>query len=382
LEKESIINTFIQASVESAQQPKIIIETENRTWNILSQFHTLVSIPFGMGKSQLARRIPNSHYTSKFTLASMIGTITKDGEVIESALKNAANKVLTGDEAHRMSPSALDSLLNLLESGKDNRSLGYKAKTKIKIGTEKSGFMLSTTKTLNSIDIFARFSCILFAERIPSFMYGALLSRFASVLVKTSIDDAFLFIKGESILGQINQQTEYKKYKADQKIPKEEYLYFTNKYEDIIRKNKVQFKKDTHGYITRVAMNIIKLSAHFARVQNNGKITKEHIDTALDYTLPILKAIQAIQLTPMQLTILHMLTKGKMSQSEISKELQISKQAVNAHKKELEKSEYLDKTKNRFEFEDSDENNESCNNYMAPQEKDVKKIGDLIEFKL
>ena len=109
LNHKSIINRFIKASIESAPQPPICVELWNNT-EIISQFHTLIVIPFGMGKTSKAKQIPSGHILYNYSLPGMVGTINKDGELIESDLMNCKKGVLVIDEGHRMENSARDAL--------------------------------------------------------------------------------------------------------------------------------------------------------------------------------------------------------------------------------------------------------------------------------
>lgn len=321
---KSVITTFVQASVESAPQPAIIIhQNDKKSFEILSQFHTLIVIPFGMGKSSFADEIPNSYKTLDYSFASIIGTINQDGEIVDSALKNSAKKVLVIDEGHRIDSRAIDGILNLLASGKYNRTLGYKLKREIKEGSIAKGYLIESLKSLNGFDVYAMFSCVVFAEKVPKKFYGAFMSRFAPILIKTDLNDAFAFLRGNSKLFY-NIKEKFPVFKQKQEVSCEIYQKFIDEYEKMINEKQLTFKQDTHGYVVRAAANLVKLAAHFARVQNKGKVEWCHFEETLKYALPLIRSIQMMPLTPTQLTVLELITKAGYTQEQIAAEMNIS----------------------------------------------------------
>lgn len=309
-----ILETFITAAIESAPQKSILIPNHE----ILAQLHCLLIIPFGMGKSTISRSIPNSYLSLSHSLPAILGTINKEGELVDSALLNSRNKVLLLDEMHRLSSSSVDAMLNLLESGYYMRSLGYKIKNEIKCPytLEKDGYNIQVNESKNGFEIRTKFSCIGFAEWVPKHFEQALLSRFATIRMLTNKEMAFRISRGESLIDEIKLKT-FKVYKKSVNF-KDTYYDFIDAIEQRVNTLNIQFPDCQAGYYTRVNAHLIKLAAHFARMRGSLTVIKEDWEKTLDYIPILLYNLKSATLTPIQYKIYELALLGN-TQYNISK---------------------------------------------------------------
>lgn len=342
---KKMIQTLIRACVESAGQPEIICHQSNgKSFSLLSQFHILVTLPFGMGKSSLAKSIPNATISLGHTLPAIAGTINKTGQLIESTLLNSANKVFILDEAHRLDPKSVDALLSLLEQGFYTRCLGHKVAGDVKKGDfKKYGWSVETLPTLNAFTMKVRFSCLSFGERLPSFQRGAFLSRFFPVRYSTTIEDAFNFARGTEILG-IFEDFKFKNYKKP--------IHFRNytEYVDEVYERALPFFKmfrdEEGGYMVRTCTILAKLSAHFARMRGSEEeIEKQDYLEALKFLPIFLDNIKTAELTPQEYEIYNALEILGLNQAQVSDLLDIPEQNVSRTVDRLKKKGFFYVTK-------------------------------------
>ena len=325
-QEKSIIQILIKAGVESAGQPKIYFELFGRSY--ISQIHSMIIAPFGLGKSSLAEDVPRSHLLYKYSLPSMVGTINKDGDIIESELFNCKKKLLIIDEGHRMDNSARDALLNLLSNGYYSRSLGFKIKGITKsIGSIKSGFMVKPSKTRSGFELWAQFSCVYLCEWLPKRLHKAFLSRFIPFIISADFEDIYGFARGRKILGEPIKNFSFTEYKEPFTVPKDLHLAFIDKHEELVSPFKAQFPPDAGGYISRNILNLLKISCHFARMENRNNLLQEDIDKVIPLILPTMKSTLQIKLSPRQFEVLSLLNAG-YKQIEIAEELQVAQPVI------------------------------------------------------
>lgn len=326
IDEKSIIDILIKASIESAPQPKIYIELYDS--HIISQFHTMIIVPFGLGKTSKAMQIPNSHILYNYTFASMVGTINKDGDLIESDLMNACKKVLVIDEGHRLDDHAKDALLNLLSNGTYSRSLGYKIKQFTKqVGSVKKGFMIRPCKSGSSFDLYAQFSCVFFCEWLPKKFRQAFSSRFIPVILEANYDDVYDFARGISILGSKLNKFDFTIYKDEIRVPADLHDRFVLKHKELTTPFQKDFSNETMGYISRNIINLIKLACHFSRLRGRTVLEWLDFERVIPLIIPTMKWSLQTKLTLHQFKILSMLNHG-MSQKDISVDLGITEASV------------------------------------------------------
>jgi len=347
IEQVKLIATFIRASVESAGQLPFLIKHRNGTEHeIISQLHNLFVLPFGSGKSALASTIPNSHLSLNHTEPAIVGSISKEGTYVPSDLINAANGVYCMDEAHRLNKKAIDAMLSLLEDGHYNRSLGFALRAPVNEGNfKKEGWSVNSKKSLNSIDLKVRFSCIGFCERLTSFMMGAFLSRFVIFNVVLDDEDIFKLMQGKSILDAGRITKKFSRMKNQ--VIFDCYDNFIDEYKEFVMSRGLNnvFKQYEKGYISRIGAHLAKLSAHFCRMEGKTKVEPKHYRRALIFTPLLVKNLKETKLTPSQYQVYDAYFLRKMKQVEISLDLGVSPEYVSQTVGFLRRNGFIDITK-------------------------------------
>ncbi|MDD5059416.1 MAG: winged helix-turn-helix transcriptional regulator [Sideroxydans sp.] len=325
MSENKIVNMLIRASVESASQPPI----KTPFFTLRSQFHILIVMPFGTGKSSLAGHIPNSHTTLNYTLPAVVGTINKEGDYINSAVVNSANGVFIIDEGHRLTQGCINALLSLLEQGYYSRMLGYKIKNPKNDGDlSKLGWEVRPNNTGNGFDLWADFSCIWFGERIYEQHKGAFLSRFFPLMIAPKRNDVNDYLMGEEFLS-CDVKGKYKKYKNNCIMDKPTFIYLTKNF--ITKTDNFYFSDAEQGYRVRGRGQLIKLAGHFARLRGSLKINKQDCDRALLFADICMLNYQVVNLNPLEMKIFNLIRLGNMKQEEIAGMLNITQPVVSEY---------------------------------------------------
>lgn len=324
----SIINTLLNAVVESAPQPEIITPH----FNLLSQFHLLIAMPFSTGKSTITKALPNAKISLNYTLPSIVGTVTKEGDFVNSALKESVNGVFVMDEAHRLSPKSVDAMLSFLEQGYYSRNLGFKIKDAGKeFGEEGTGFHVKIEE--NGFKIWVRFSCLWLGERIYDFHKKAFLSRFFPLSILPTRDNIKTFMYGDSFL-DFKQRKKFKVFKKSCRMNKKVHDYLTTKWIEI--SDKFNFPQYDLGYLVRGKGQMIKLSAHFCRLRGKVNIIQKDCDKALKFAEICLMNYKLVQLTPLEIKVFSLVKCLGMGILETAKALNVTAPVVSEYVRKID----------------------------------------------
>lgn len=312
-----LIDDIISACVSSSKANKLtLVESNDKKFITRSQIHVTVLQPFGTGKTTdiIALSPKNSLELTSFTEAALLGTISKEGELNESALMNAGGKCLVIDEFHRLTTSARRAMLSLLETQKYNRSLGYKMIKPISIGKK----YFKCKGKGGTIEIEWRGSCLcagLFvARKKPDDQ--AWMSRYMFANYDVEIDDIFSLLKGEN-----KKKIRYKPY--EQGMVFEDYMTFLKRYEEVVKDIKFisRFEKFKQlGFISRNALDICRLAAFYSSANGNSTVT--NWEKALDLVPITLYNYISSTLSLREYQVLDLLKKGT-THSEIKQILGI-----------------------------------------------------------
>ncbi|MEM4483767.1 MAG: hypothetical protein QXS19_07610, partial [Candidatus Methanomethylicia archaeon] len=126
------IEDIIKYSVISSRAGRIITEDGYST---RLQLNVLIVSPFGSGKSTLFYYLEKAelgYVLNDYSLAGLIGTIKPNGLVIHGFVTKCAGSVMMIDEFQKFDKSSRDALLNIMESHKFTRTLGYIVSTQVK----------------------------------------------------------------------------------------------------------------------------------------------------------------------------------------------------------------------------------------------------------
>ncbi len=323
--RNEYIRTILSVAIESANKPEIILHEVGKTFKMRSQLHVLVVMPFGTGKSTLAKQIPNSYYLTDYTTPGMLGTINQEGDYVKGALINAANKVLVVDEGQKYNAPSFEAMKSMLEDQTASRSLGYSLKKPISLNHwNRDGYSVKSNKSENGFKFKCRFSSITFAEYLTPQMKDAWLSRQLFIFLRPTLDDVFELAKGmplldlntESLLLLINNQDPLFKKKP---LEFEGYLDFVKEYESKLLDTELgeHFNDDNQGSIARNIHDLSRIAAFYARLERSTKIVATHTERSFRFLMPSLYSIVASKLTKRELQVLERVNFTDLSKKEI-----------------------------------------------------------------
>ena len=259
----NIISEVLSACVSSAKaEPLKLDEGKHGMYRPRGQFHVMLLMPFGSGKSSglIGVKGKEVYNMGKANLPGIVGTIKKDGYYNPGAAELGAGKVWLHDECHNMTESGREAMLKLLEGEVASRNLGFKLRNKIK--KNKKYFKLYAND--GHMNVQSSFSCVssgLFAHRKRMNDF-AFISRYFPLKIRLTLREAFEASRGKKIFDvKPDYYTETPVF--------EDYLKFVDAYENIVlllkdsNRKLYDFLSENYGYIRR---NIVDFSRFFAWV--------------------------------------------------------------------------------------------------------------------
>jgi len=318
LTETDYISFILEASASSAKYG-VIMEKEEKGYHITrGNIHAMIVAPFGSGKTSSFLDIENAVYAFDITFPGLIGTISPDGEVIESSLMKAGGKVLIIDEFQMLGIDVKNAMNSLLEYPHFySRNLGYKIKTPVK----HRGKYYSIEAKGNELRVFAKFSCIAggtFVSRRNS-VAKAWFSRFIPIRFIPSLDYYEKLSRGEKII-----RIKPKIVEADFRFPT--YLDFHKAYWETLKKldayKYFERNPEEAGYTVRLLQDIARLSCFIASLEDRVTVKKEDYELALRFLPSILSSYIYSNLNENDMFILNNM--HIMKQSEIAEKLGVS----------------------------------------------------------
>lgn len=328
------VDEIISCCLSTAQAPPLVIHKKGGTVKLRGQLHAYIAQPFGTHKSYALQDInPKlTYHMRSFTLPALLGTINKDGEPTESAIVQAAGRTLVIDEAHKLTMSARDSLNELLEKQKDERTLGFKVKAPLTVkGPRGLSKFAKVTYNKNEIRVQAQFSCLAMG------LYGkknndderAFLSRF--VYIPMRFDDYDL----DNLLdGNLKKNIQFQPVESWDEV--DDYNEYKKVYLDTVRASpfyKAIIDKDQIGFIQRNINDSLRFRAWFLQ-KKRPFFTENEVFSAV--FCGFLRHVFATSLTPTQLRIIDMLQSNSMKMDQVAKECGVSYEYVRSLAKKYE----------------------------------------------
>lgn len=267
--ESKIIPRLISYCISSGKaDPMVFNQGKRGKFTNRSQLHVMLLQPFGTGKSTALKDLPGIHPLTNFTLPGFVGSINKQGQLIDSALLQAAGKTLFVDEFHNLGEKARQAMLSLLEDQRYSRALGF-GDLNVKIG--KKYFKCYIKKNYINIK-HCRFSCLatgLYMTR-KKFNDMALASRFIILNIKTERDHIFRMLRGESLY-------DIKKYDFKGGIVFDNYLTYLEDFRSVI--DSLPFNAESvDKYASRIANDLARMICF-----SNERFGNFTIDKRRDY---------------------------------------------------------------------------------------------------
>ncbi len=323
---QNFMDFSIGMSVLSAPCDKIIEQKKNTTFDLHSQIHTHIIKPTGAGKSTIAEQIPNAKVIYGYTPASIMGTINKNGDMVQSALTEVANRVVIFDEFDKVKGVCYQAMLNFLARQQYSRTLGFKIQRpprQEELGDfKKSGWEYNISPLMNGFGVKIRFSAITFSARLSKMMKQELMSRGICFKIEETFEEIMKDFRNDTSLKTFKLVTGKKQktklnYKGQVTFPD-----YEKRNLEIIEKMKATkfwtWVNYRSGFGTRIFEFIIKIASMFARTEGRNEITKDDYERANEYLLPIIINQRKIDLTENEHKILGMIHRSQTEGQEIN----------------------------------------------------------------
>lgn len=333
-----IVNEVLEACISSAKAKPMKLHERGKIKEIRGQLHVMLLMPFGGGKGTMIKeQIPDKlkFELKNYRLPGIVGTVTRDGELVYGAAVLSAGKCLVVDEAHEISRNGRQAMNSLLEGESFPRSLGFNLRRDVK-DTRKRYYSIKGKQGTGYFNVKSQFSCLLagiFAHR-KTLSDEAFLSRFMPLNMGVSIDEAFKQLRGK--------ETFSLKPRPFTEMPEfVDYLKFVDAYEESYKQlllmsgngnrgKKMLFKLHKIGYFKRNLGDFCRLCGYM----NQGNSVVEDWEKYIPYIPLFMHNYFTSTLTLTEFEILDGL-KRDMEQKEIAGMVACSENYVSLVKKKL-----------------------------------------------
>jgi energy-coupling factor transporter ATP-binding protein EcfA2 len=231
------LSTLIDLSLKSLNVKTLTIEERYGNVSIRPELHLLIVAESGAGKSTLLRNIANLYpkkarpevYTD-ITNAGLVGSISKDGEIILGGAAEAFMKPLLIDEFTMQDKlersAAMNGMLQILESGYYTKKVGFRGRGEDKNLGNPSGYYFRVkdgtisvrTKTVGILATMRRL------ERSLNPATDALVSRCIPFVWKILKEEIIEMLHGKTLIKPIDVSKKFK----DVVISKDDYERILN----------------------------------------------------------------------------------------------------------------------------------------------------------
>jgi len=190
-----MLEKIVKIAIMSAPTNGIITHTG---MNLRSQLNVLILAPYGSGKTTLTTQIEKEGLgvrITRYTMASILGTITKSGKIRPPAIIKGAGKLIMIDEFQNIRAELRDELLTLMEEQLAERELAFEVERPV----VKEGEFWRIEARGGSLRTRVRASYMITTMHLnlSRIQDMALLSRCFPVAIGFDLDDAEALIRGE-----------------------------------------------------------------------------------------------------------------------------------------------------------------------------------------
>ena len=315
--------TLVLEAVASSPRFGVLREKEGSKYFITrANMHALVVMPFGSGKTSSFIQIEDSVLAHDITFPGLIGTINKEGDLIESELLKATGKVLVIDEFQKIDEYTKNAMNSLLEYPHYyTRTLGFKLKGKV----NKRGKFFRVRASGNRFEIYAKFSCIaggMYVSRRTD-VDKAWFSRFIPVVFVPSLDYYRKLSRGEKVI-KINPAYFESDFVFD------EYLSFNDAFWGAFEASPFKSYFLNHpgerGYLVRCLQDLARLSAFFASLDKRNVIKEQDWRLSLRFLNNFLLSYIKRDLDEIDFYIIN--NYPKINQVEVAKKFGVTQPAI------------------------------------------------------
>ncbi len=255
------------------------IDDDIKTLNITrGNINAMLIMPFGTGKTSSLHKNLDSASLKKYvrtaydiTFPGLVGTITKDGEIVKGEAMSCGGKLLLIDECNMLSQQAKNAMLSLLEYPHlYSRNLGYNIKKDVKEGKEYTKIFGKAGE--GKINIYSKFSCITTAMTIAKDTPIDLgfFSRFIPIRMVPTQHYLKTLIQGGNPI-KFSPKIEKLYFEHSEYLPMSEEI--TSRFEQINYFKKFIMEK---GYESRFIGDMVRLAGYYAYKKRGFEEKKEN----------------------------------------------------------------------------------------------------------
>ena len=250
------------------------------------------------------------------SLPGLLGTIDEDtGEIVGSAVRDAAGKVLILDEAQNISRSSVDALNSLLSHQWAVRVMGRKVRDL----TARKGAYWTIRPSSNGFELKAKFAAIITGEHVGSEMRAAFIQRFVCMHTIRDFEEMADRVLGEIVIDHIPRPP--RRNTREEPTSMDDYVPLAERIRDEIRQNPLYptfHPQLESGYIVRAWPNVIRIVAHLRRC---GFPDDKAEHDAMSWISPILYGYKTQMLTIKELAVHDVVIQGAQSYAAIIERL-------------------------------------------------------------
>jgi len=317
------MNFVLEASASSARFDSVVEHEGDSRYITRGVIHSMLVMPFGSGKTSLFVSVKEAISAHDISFPGLIGTITKEGELIESEVMKAAGKILIIDEFQKLSIDVRNAMNSILEYPHVyTRTLGYRIRNRV----VKRGkyYRVVAKRDSNMFEIYSRFSCIAGGMYVNTrkTISKAWFSRFIPIRMHPSVDWYEKLSRGEKIIF-INPKLRELKFEFNN------YLDFHSIYWDLIKSSDIlkyfSARPEERGYLVRCLQDLVRLSAFVASLDNSAEINDEYM-VSLSVLPNILASYIFSDLDEVDMCILNKWP--NLNQTELASEFGLTQAAI------------------------------------------------------
>lgn len=328
------LNAILEVSTSSPKFGVIAEYEGKKIHEERANLNVMIALPLGGGKTTNLLKIANGFYLNDLTFPGVIGTINREGELIEGGVISSAGKVLILDEFNAVPKDVKEALNQILEQKWYGRNLAYKLKSNVR----KKGKFYEVVGKGNWFKIRARLSCIASTMymkfREKSYINKALFSRFVPIRFIPNYEYYEKMSRGEVYL-EINPED-----KVVDRFVFEDYLKAHEMYWSWFKTSKYKLYFDRNvleqGALVRMLQDFVRISAFLASLDNRTDIRMEDFELAFTkFREYVFDNYLFYSLDERTKLLLDKLVLG-LSQTEIADELGVSKSWISKRIRKLE----------------------------------------------
>ena len=278
------IKFLLEASASSAKFGIIkLYEVREQVFNIRGNINVLLVSPFGTGKSAQIFNVQKMKVERATSLSfpGLIGSISRDGQLIIGSCFKAGGTLLILDEAQNIGIETKNAMNALMEWPHFyKRVLGYKINMFVKKRAKGGAAWIKGSE--NEFEIYSKFSCIASTMHISlqNPIEQAWASRFMLVRMRADRDYMKKLLTGETIYEINPLNVKVKVFTFPEYLKFIEYYFqrFDSSYwADVFSRRENEF-----GYVARNAGDFVRLAAFTVALNGGTEITFEDVKNVFD----------------------------------------------------------------------------------------------------